>query len=65
MKYTIIEQTPVGAIPHESPTARQALSFLKALDAPASKVTIRDEAGQKLDVVDLELRAQWEADGNA
>ncbi len=60
MKYFVTEKTEIGSIRHEFPTARDALSFVDNIDLAESKLTIRDENGEKLDRLDLKIRAEHE-----
>ena len=57
MKYFVTYKTEIGPVQHEFESARKALRFLDALGIGASQTAIKDETGEKLDTLDLKIRA--------
>ena len=58
MKYFVTEKTEIGSVRHGPFTAGVALSFVENIDLPESKHRIEDENGEKLDKIDLRIRAE-------
>jgi len=60
MKYLVTENIEPGQMQYPFDSATRVLKFIGVLGADESKLSVRDANGEKLDLLDLTIRAEQE-----